>query len=103
MSFRRFIGSILEAVGIAGIAVVAVILCRQYVFNPYGIAGASMAPSFHDGDYVLVDQMSYRLRAAVRGEVVVFHGPAASGDDLLKRIIGLPGERVVVKDGTVTI
>jgi len=95
--------SLLEVVVIAGIAVFAVILCRQYIFNPYGISGTSMSPNFHDGDYVFVDQLSYRLRAPQRGEVIVFHGPASGGEDFLKRIIGLPGERVVVKDSAVTI
>lgn len=99
----KFVRSIVEVVVIAGIAVFAVVLCRQYVFNPYGISGSSMSPNFHDGDYVFVDQMSYRLRSAQRGEVIVFHGPASNGEDLLKRIIGLPGERVVVGDNKVTI
>lgn len=99
----KFVRSIIEVVVIAGIAVFAVVLCRQYVFNPYGISGNSMSPSFHDGDYVFVDQMSYRLRPAKRGEVIVFRGPASNGEDLLKRIIGLPGERVLVDDNTVRI
>lgn len=99
----KFLRSIAEVVVIAGIAVLAVVIFRQHVFNPYGISGSSMTPSFHDGDYVLVSQISYRLRPAQRGEVIVFHGPASNGDDLLKRIIGLPGERIVVRDNTVTI
>lgn len=99
----KFVRSVIEVVVIAGIAVFAVVLCRQYVFNPYGISGSSMTPNFHDGDYVFVDQMSYRLRDAKRGEVIVFHGPASNGEDLLKRIIGLPGERVLVSDNTIKI
>lgn len=99
----KFVRSVIEIVVIAGIAVLAVVVFRQHVFNPYGISGTSMSPNFHDGDYVFVDQLSYRLREARRGEVIVFHGPASNGEDLLKRIIGLPGERVVVENGTVTV
>lgn len=99
----KFVRSVVEAVFIAGIAVLVVFVCRQYVFNPYGISGTSMVPSFHNGDYVFVDQLSYRMRPAKRGEVIVFHGPASNGEDLLKRIIGLPGERIVVSDAKVTI
>lgn len=99
----KFFGSMLEAVAIAAIAVFAVILCRQYVFNPYAIAGASMAPSFHDGDYVFVDQLSYRLREPRRGEVIVFHSPSGNDEDLVKRIVALPGETVMVRDGQVVV
>ena len=99
----KFVRSIVEVIVIAGLAVLTVFVFRQYVFNPYGISGTSMSPSFRNGDYVFVDQMSYRLRAPRRGEAIVFHGPASNGDDLLKRIIGLPGERVVVKNDKVTI
>jgi signal peptidase I len=99
----KFVRSLIEVVVIAGIAVAVTIVFRENFFNPYGISGTSMSPSFHDGDYVFVDQFSYRVRSAKRGEVIVFHGPASHGDDLLKRIIGLPGERVVVADSVVTV
>lgn len=103
MSFKKLFGSVLEAIGIAGVAVVAVLLCRHFVFNPYSISGTSMSPSFHDGDYVFVDQLTTRFRAPERGEVVVFHGPTVEGEDLVKRIVGLPGERIVIKDGKVVV
>lgn len=99
----KFVRSVVEVVVIAGMAVFAVFLCRQYVFNPYGISGGSMSPNFHDGDYVFVDQMSYRFRSVQRGEVIVFQGPASGGEDLLKRVIGLPGERVLVSGNEVKI
>lgn len=102
MWFKKLFGSALEAAAIAAIAVLAVIFVRQF-FSPYSIAGASMAPSFHDGDYVFVDQLSYRLAQPKRGEVIVFHSQSARGEDLVKRIIGLPGERVIVEEGRVTI
>jgi signal peptidase I len=103
MWLKKIFGSVLEAAAIAAVAIFAVVMVREYVFNPYSIAGASMAPSFHDGDYVVVDQLSYRWRQALRGEVVIFHSQSAAGEDLVKRVIGLPGERVIVKDGQVTI
>ena len=99
----KFLASLLEVGVIAGVAVAATFLIRQYVFNPYSIVGASMSPNFREGDYVFVDEMSYHFRAPQRGEVVVFHAPFLKSEDLIKRIVGLPGERVVVKDGTVTV
>lgn len=99
----KFLRSLVEVIVITALAVFAVISIRQYVFNPYSISGASMIPSFNDGDYVFVDKMSYRFWSPTRGEVIVFHSPGIEGEDLVKRIIGLPGERVVVQNGQVTV
>ena len=103
MAFKKFFKSILEVVVIAAIAIFAVTLIRKDVANPYAIAGTSMVPTFHDGDYVFVDELTYRFSKPQRGDVVVFHAPFTAGEDLIKRVIGLPGERVVVKNGQVTI
>jgi signal peptidase I len=62
-----------------------------------------MVPSFSQGDYLLVDELSYYFREPQRGEVVVFHYPNDESTYFIKRIIGLPGERAVVKDGKVII
>lgn len=62
-----------------------------------------MEPNFLDHEYLIVDELSYRLRAPERGEVVVFKYPNNQQEFFLKRIIGLPGERVKIADGKVTI
>jgi len=103
MAFKKFLKSIFEIIAIAAVAVFVVILCRHYVFNPYAIAGTSMAPTFHDGDYVFVDELSYRFHPPARGDIVVFHAPFTADEDLIKRVIGLPEERVVVNNDKVVV
>lgn len=62
-----------------------------------------MEPNFHDGDYLIVDEISYRFRLPQRGEVVVFKNPVNPAQRYIKRIIGLPGERIKIEDGNVFI
>lgn len=100
---RKFFASLLEVLEIAVIAVVAVFIVRTFLVQPFLVSGASMSPNFSNGDYVLVDELTYRLRPPERGEVVVFHDPQDYSTYFIKRIIGLPGERVVLKDDSITI
>jgi signal peptidase I len=62
-----------------------------------------MEPNFEDGDYLIVDEISYRFREPLRGEVVVFKYPQNPSQRYIKRIIGLPGETIEIIDGKVTI
>ncbi len=100
---RKFFASFLEVLEVAVIAVVAVFIIRSYLVQPFLVSGSSMAPNFENGDYVLVDELTYHLRTPARGEVVVFHDPQDLSTYFIKRVIGLPGERVVIKNDTVTV
>ena len=62
-----------------------------------------MEPNFDDGDFLLVDEISYRFRNPGRGDVIVFRAPIEEKQYYIKRVVGLPGEKVVVKDGEVLI
>ncbi|MBI4094267.1 MAG: signal peptidase I [Candidatus Liptonbacteria bacterium] len=99
---RRFLRSTWEVLKVAFVAVGAVVLIRNFLVQPFLVSGQSMVPTFRNGDYLLIDELTYRFREPVRGEVVVFRSP----DDatfFIKRIIGLPGERVEIQDGRVRI
>jgi len=100
---RKFFWSLFEVVETVAIAVIAVILVRTFIAQPFLVSGSSMEPNFKDGDYLLVDELSYRFREPARGEVIVFKYPGDHKAYYIKRIIGLPGERVVVKDDVVTV
>lgn len=100
---KRILWSFLEVVQTVAIAVVAVFLVRTFVAQPFLVSGASMEPTFENGDYLLVDELAYRFREPERGEVIVFRYPGDERSFYIKRIIGLPGERVVIKNGTVEI
>ncbi|MES2668648.1 MAG: signal peptidase I [Patescibacteria group bacterium] len=85
------------------LAVVIVVPIRLYVAQPFVVEGESMAPTFDSGDYLIVDQLSYRLRDPERGDVVVFRYPNDESVFYIKRLIGLPGETVSVEKGVTRI
>jgi signal peptidase I len=69
----------------------------------YVVDGASMEPNFHTNDRVVVDRLTMLVSGASRGDVVVLDSPEVPGDLLIKRVIGLPNENVVIRDGRVYI
>ncbi len=99
---RKFSVSVLEVLEVVGIALVAVFLIRKFLVQPFLVSGASMVPTFANGDYVLVDELSYYFRAPQRGEVIVFRYPNDESTYFIKRVIGLPGEHVTIRDGKVS-
>lgn len=101
---RRFLSSFLEVAEVAIVAIGAVFLIRNFLIQPFLVSGASMVPTFAHGDYLLIDELTYRLRNPERGEVVVFRYPANRPTTyFIKRIIGLPGERVSIAGEVVTV
>lgn len=80
-----------------GLIVLLIVLpIRFFVAQPFIVSGASMTPNFSTGDYLIIDQISYRLEEPQRGEVVVFRYPLNPDKFFIKRIVGLPGETVQV-------
>ncbi len=73
------------------------------LFQPNQVKGHSMEPTFHDGEYILTDKISYRLGLPKRGDVVVFRSPKNADIDFIKRIIALPQERVKIASGKVYV
>lgn len=92
-----------EILKIAIIASVIVVPIRYFLFQPFIVRGASMEPNFHSNDYLIVDEISYRFRHPERGEVIVFHYPNNPSQRYIKRVIGLPGETLEIKDGRIFI
>ncbi len=84
------------------IALLIVIPIRAYVISPYFVKGQSMEPNFHNGDYLIIDKLSYRIGEPKRGEVIVFKAPDGASY-YIKRIIGLPNETVEIRDGKIII
>lgn len=94
---------ILETLKTFIIALAIVIPIRYFLFQPFFVKGASMVPNFQDGQYLIVDEISYRFRTPERGEVIVFKYPNDPSQKYIKRIIGLPGDTVEVKNKEVVI
>ncbi|MDD5146580.1 MAG: signal peptidase I [Candidatus Pacebacteria bacterium] len=98
--FLAFAGEILKIVLLALIIVLPI---RYFIFQPFIVKGASMEPNFHNGDYLIVDELTYRLKEPQRGEVIVFRYPLDPSERFIKRIIGLPTETVEIKDGQIFV
>jgi len=86
--------------------VVIVILAyaiRIFLIQPYIVEGQSMEPGFHNKDYLITEKVSYRINPPQRGEVIIFHPPENPSISYIKRIVGLPGDNIKIKDGCVYI
>ncbi len=92
-----------EIAEVVVISLFTVYIIRTFLVQPFLVSGASMEPNFSNGNYLLIDELSYRFREPKRGEVIVFRYPGDEKTFYIKRLIGLPGERVVIKDGTVLV
>lgn len=100
---KNFFSFVWEVAKIVIIAAVIVIPIRYFLFQPFFVRGQSMDPNFENGDYLIVDEISYKFRSPQRGEVVVFKYPDNPSQRFIKRIIGLPGETIEIKEGKITI
>lgn len=92
-----------ELVRFALIALIIVIPIRVFIAEPFIVSGSSMVPTFENGDYLIVDKVSYELGSPKRDDVVVFRYPGDTSKFFIKRIIGLPNETVDIKGSEVTI
>jgi signal peptidase I len=95
--------------------VAVVLILHNFVFQAYHVLGTSMVPTLHETDYLIISKLGYtqalvervlhknKLYIPARGQIIVFRYPKDPTKVFVKRVIGLPDDRVVVKDGTVTI
>ncbi len=96
-------------VGVVVIAIVVAVLLRTFVVATYSIPSGSMEPTLKIGDRIVVDKLSYHLHGVDRGNIVVFSTPPTEDcagppvSDLVKRVIGLPGDTISLTDGHVYI
>lgn len=92
-----------EILTFAAIALFIVIPFRIFIAQPFIVNGASMDPTFHDGEYLIVDQITYKLHDPARGDVIIFKYPEDPSKFFIKRVIGLPRDKIVINEGVVTI
>jgi signal peptidase I len=100
---KNFLFFIWDILKIIIIALAIVIPIRYFLFQPFFVKGQSMEPNFAEGDYLIIDEISYRLREPERGEIIIFRYPRDPSQRFIKRIIALPGEKVEIKDNIVKI
>src|SRR6185437_11652440 len=94
---------------------IAVLLLRSFVFEPFRIPSDSMMPTLRDGDFIVVDKFAYGLRLPItdakiletgepkRGDVVIFHPPMKPSEVWIKRVVGLPGDHVTVRNDRLVV
>lgn len=92
-----------EILSIVIISLVIVIPIRYYLAQPFRVKGQSMEPNFLNGEYLIINEIGYRLNSPQRGDVIVFKYPRDPSEYFIKRIIGLPGEKVEVSEGQVVV
>src|SRR3990167_7980525 len=95
-----FVMDILETVVFIGSLFIVIYL---FVMAPNQVKGASMEPSFYSGEYILTSKVTYKFRQPVRGDVIVFKSPKNPDIDYIKRIIGLPGDKIEVINGDIIV
>lgn len=93
----------LELIKVIVLAAITIVLIRHFLFKPFYVRGASMEPTFYDKEYLIIDELTYRFREPNRGEVIVFRYPDDRKEFFLKRIVGLPGERIKIAGGEVKV
>lgn len=92
-----------EIIKFALLAVIIVLPIRLFVAQPFIVSGPSMDPTFANGQYLIVDQISYRFENPKRGDVIIFRYPLNTKKFFIKRIIGLPSETVEIRGTQVVI
>lgn len=102
-SIKKFAEGFWDLIKFATIAIVIVIPIRYFIAQPFVVSGDSMFPTFHNNQYLIVDELSYNLGKINRGDVVIFRYPNDPSRFFIKRIIGLPNEKISINNGTVTI
>lgn len=101
--FKQNIKNVWDIVKFAIIALLIVIPIRIFVAQPFVVSGESMYPTFHNGEYLIVDELSYNIGNPVRGDVVIFRYPNDQKRFFIKRIIGLPNEKLIINENQVKI
>lgn len=92
-----------ELLKFALVAVVIVVPVRLFIAQPFIVSGASMVPTFQNGQYLIVDELSYRVSNPDRGDIIIFKYPKDPTQYFIKRVIGTPGETVRIMHSVVSV
>ena len=101
--FQRYAHEAWDLIKFVLVALAIVVPVRMFIGQPFIVSGESMVPTFQDGQYLIVDEISYTLYGPHRGDVVIFRYPNDTKRFFIKRVIGMPNEKVVIKGGKVKI
>lgn len=94
--------TLLELAKLVALSAIVALAITTFIGFASVVEGSSMEPTLHSGDRLIVDALTYRFREPRRGEVIVFRNPS-TGERYIKRVVGLPGDVVVIRDGAVYV
>lgn len=100
---KRIVALIVENVKILLISLAIILPVRYFLIQPFYVKGASMEPNFYNREYLIVNEIGYRFDDPKRGDVIVFKYPLDKKQYFIKRVIGLPNERVVIDNNSIII
>lgn len=102
-STQDFFDFVLDLLKTGLVVFVIAFILRYFIVQPYIVDGQSMTPNYQNNEYLLAEKVSYMLGQPKRGDVVVFRYPKNPSLNYIKRVIGLPGETINIKNSIVTI
>lgn len=94
---------LVEVTKVVLISLAIIIPVRYFLFQPFYVKGASMEPTFFDNEYLIINEIEYRLQQPERGDIVVLKYPKDPSQYFIKRVVALPGETIEIKNGDVYI
>lgn len=107
---RQFSPALMFALDFLKVVIIALAIIlpiRYFIFQPFIVQGSSMEPNFSNGQYLIIDEISYRFQEPKRGDVLVLVPPRSTTEGkkeyFIKRVIGLPGEKIEIDNGKITI
>lgn len=101
MKSRR--GGFREVIETLVLAVILAFVIRTFVLESYQVQGTSMLPTLHSGDRVMVNKLAYKYGTPKTGQIIVFRSPVIPSQDWIKRVIGVPGDTISVRNDVVYI
>lgn len=101
--FKAMLLFVWDFVKVIIIALAIILPVRYFVFQPFIVSGSSMEPNFSNSEYLIINEIGYRIGDPARGDVVVIRYPKDRKQFFIKRVIGLPGETISIDNGKVTI
>ncbi|MBI2617035.1 signal peptidase I [Candidatus Gottesmanbacteria bacterium] len=102
-AIKKLISLFLDFLETIVVALSIFVVVYLFIFQPHEIKGSSMEPNFFNNEYILTDKISYRFGEPKRGDVIILKAPKNPDIDYIKRVIGLPNERLKVQNGFVYI
>jgi len=101
--FRSFFSFIGETIKVLVLAAAIILPIRYFLIQPFYVKGASMEPNFKDSEYLMINEITYRFAGPERGDITVFRYPRDLSQFFIKRVIGMPNERVEIRNNEVFV